>query len=131
MGSDRGDVSALDAVTGQVVWVHLGGNVVRRSLWGSGDQIYFTDDSGFHALSRENGVEKWCFARDASFIARRPEAVYVSLGERTVVALDPETGDVLREVRMPADAKFPANMTDGLFYMITRAGYVFVVDLPL
>jgi outer membrane protein assembly factor BamB len=130
VGSDRGDVTAYDEITGQVVWVHQSGSNVQRSPWGSGDQVYFTDEEGFHALSRDKGVTMWTFAEDADFLVRRPEAVYVSVGSSTVCALSPETGEVLRRVTMPIEAKFSSNMVDSIFYMVTKAGFVLSVDLP-
>lgn len=131
VGSDAGDLWAFDRVTGETAWVKMSGSPITASPWASGDQVYFRNPEGFFALSRAEGNELWSLKTPCDFLVRRPDAVYVSMGEGLVQALDPQSGEVLRSVRFPRETIFLANQMDGVFYVVSPDGYVFAVDLPI
>ena len=131
VGSDQGDLWAFDRVTGEVAWLSLSGSPITEAAFGSGDQVYYRNANGFHALDRAKGKALWTLPEDAMFIVRRPEAVYVQTDNWVVKALDPMTGEVLRSVRFPRETVFLTNQMDGIFYAVRPDGFLFAVDLPI
>lgn len=139
VGSEKGELWALDPVTGVTAWVHYGGEPIRDSAWSSGDQAYFINRKGFHALDRENGQELWSVAelaisdtevvsRPLRFLVRREDAVYVTDGTGRVFALDPANGELLRWKQFDRSVKFVTNMASHVLYLMTPTGFLFCVD---
>lgn len=132
VGSEMGELWALDRITGTPAWVHYSGEPIVESAWAGGDQVYFLNSDGFHALSRENGTAAWTLPRQVRFIARRGGTVYVlDPAERSAHAIDTASGEVLRSVVMGSNATFVANPYDHVVYLVTKAGLVFAVDKRL
>jgi len=128
VGSDQGDLWSLSRVTGTVNWSLKSGEAVIGQPWASGDQVYFSNREGFHAVDATNGNVLWTLPAVAKFIVRRPEAVIVRTRDGVVHALDHETGEVVNSVEFPGGVAFPANMMDDTLYAVTRGGLVFAVD---
>ena len=132
VGSDRGDFWVLDRVTGLAHWSVMSGAAMKGRPWLSGDQVYFANERGFHAYSREDGKYLWTYKAGGRFVVRRGEAVYLRQdgpgGDDTIHALDPKTGELLRSVTHKG-VHFLTNMMDDNFYAVTADGVVFKVDV--
>lgn len=131
VSSERGDLWALDRVTGTPVWVHYSGDRALAKAWPGGDQVYFVNEVGYHALSRENGRLLWSYGGLARFLCRRGNTVYPMTSPGLVTAMDTTNGDVLRTVEFPANTIFLANTADHIFYFLTTDGLVVAVDKKL
>jgi outer membrane protein assembly factor BamB len=139
IGSEKGELWALDRITGATAWVHYSGEPIRRAAWASGDQVYFINSRGFHALDRSNGKELWSVAEitideDAvvteplTFLVRRGDTVYVHSGDGRVYALDGNSGELLRWAQFHEDVRFLTNGVDHILYLVTPTGFLFAVD---
>jgi len=128
VGSDAGDFWVLDRVTGIANWSARSGAAIIGRPWASGDQVYFSNERGFHCYSREDGKHLWSYRQPGRFIVRRDEAVYAFFGRDTVHALDPKTGDLLRSATFAEDIRILTNTSDGDFYAVTTDGVVYRVD---
>jgi outer membrane protein assembly factor BamB len=131
VGSERGDLWALDRITGSPVWVNYSGEPILAKAWPAGDQVYFVNEAGLHALSRENGQLLWSHDGLARFLCRRGGTVFPMTSPGHVAAVDTTTGDVLRTAEFPPDTIFPANTADHIFYFLTVDGLVVAVDRKL
>lgn len=133
VGDDKGNLWALNRVTGGVDWVQYGdgGKPITRSAWISGDQVYFTRGNAFYAVDRDNGKILWSLPMSGDFVVRREEGVYVRTDDGVVHAVDATSGEVMRSVKFGRGTHFPANMDGTTFYMVSANGFVFAVDVPL
>ncbi len=128
VSSERGDLWALDRITGGPVWVNYSGERVLAKAWPAGDQVYFVNEAGYHALSREDGRLLWSYGGPARFLCRRGDTVYPMTSPGQIAAMDTASGDVLRTVEFPEDTIFIGNTTDHIFYFLTPDGLVVAVD---
>jgi outer membrane protein assembly factor BamB len=91
---------ALDAGTGQVVWVFYMEEPVSSSAAVSDETVFFTDFEQLYAVDRTTGAEQWRFEPGGESIARlfapvvNGEQVITSSGD-TVYALNTSTGQLL------------------------------------
>jgi outer membrane protein assembly factor BamB len=131
VGSERGDLWALDRITGNAVWVHYSGVSLLASAWPAGDQVYFVNERGFHALAREGGDALWSFEGLARFVCRRGDTVYAVTNPGQAAAFDAKTGEMLRQVTYAPDAVLLSNTADNILYAISRDGLVLAVDKAL
>ena len=131
VGSERGDLWALDRITGSPVWVNYSGEAALAQAWPAGDQVHFVNEAGYHALSRESGQLLWSYNGLARFLCRRGDTIYPMTSPGRVSAIDALTGDTLRTVEFPADTLFFGNSADHIFYFLTPDGLVIAADKKL
>ena len=88
-----GDLSALDAATGQARWtVTLDPRHAARTVTVSSETAYVSSETGVHALDRATGAERWQFGLfEPDVVTVANGLVYVG-GFGGVYALDPATG---------------------------------------
>jgi len=128
VGSERGDLWGLDRITGNAVWVNYSGEKILASAWPMGDQVYFVNEAGFHAISREGGQLLWSYDGMARFLCRRGGTTYPMTGPGLVCAFDSASGEMLRSAEFPEDTIFLGNTVDHIFYFLTPDGLVVAVD---
>ncbi len=131
IGTDYGELWALDRVTGATAWVcYAGGRVLRRA-WAAGDQVYFVNPQGFHAVSRAEGKQLWAVPVDGEFVVRRGDVVYLRTGDGVVHAVSTVNGEILRSVAFPKTVKFLPNNLDSMVYLVTDKGLLMAVGTRL
>ncbi len=131
VGTESGDLWALNRITGEPQWVKYSERTILHAPWVAGDRVFFVNEAGFHALERDTGKDLWSFPGRAAFVVRREKAVVVALEDGTALALDPDSGTVLRRVKFGKGVRFLANSMDGMLYLVTRGGFVFAVGKKL
>ncbi|HTK95277.1 MAG TPA: PQQ-binding-like beta-propeller repeat protein [Terriglobales bacterium] len=103
-GSGDGNVYAVDASNGQVLWKSATGDIVHASPAVANGMVYIGSwDSRFYALDEETGLEKWHFQAGEDPIVHNQVGfqssaavdggvVYVGCRDGHVYALDAATG---------------------------------------
>jgi outer membrane protein assembly factor BamB len=88
-----GDLSALDAATGQARWtVTPDPRHPIRTVTVTSDTVYVSSEDGVHALDRTTGAERWQFGLfEPDVVTVANGLVYVG-GFGGIYALDPATG---------------------------------------
>ncbi|WP_459192796.1 outer membrane protein assembly factor BamB family protein [Halosimplex sp. J119] len=101
-GTD-GAVLALDAATGERVWAGSVDDDLER-LAVDGGHVYVASDGAMYAFRADDGERCWRFGKmdltHSGGVAASPDHLYLTsgndgeIGDETLVALDPESGDV-------------------------------------
>lgn len=104
IGSDAGNLVALEADGGKKLWEFATGAPIRCSPAVAGDLVYCGSDSGkFHALDLNSGKEKWSFHCGGPVQASPAivgDVVLFGANDHNIYALDRLTGAKLWSFRM-------------------------------
>lgn len=136
--SDTGshhEVIALDADTGDEIWVSSSSHLVNRPTAFADGTIYATthgefsregresaDNGMLHAYDAETGEEQW--RHDTGYITFAAPAVvdgsvYIIAGDYTLRSVNAETGDVEWRLGIDADSNEAPAVADGTVYVGT------------
>ena len=140
VGTDGGDVVAVDVTTGDQVWVTAAGDQVVLPLAAAGDLVLAptaTDEVAGSAalvgLEIADGDEAWrhtspgaATAVGSPSVAR--DVAFVALGDRTVEALRLSDGSVLWSSSMNQVGILPPVILEDLVVTVDGSGQVFAFD---
>ncbi len=144
-----GNVLAYDASTGDYRWGYevpmrrvpvpgypgnywmLGGGAEEGVVWGS--FVIISASSSVIALDRFSGELRWqqTFEESAGFwlgMALVDDVVYVGATDGIIYALDPETGEVLRESQVGGSIITLFAVDEGRIYLTTTTARIAILD---
>ncbi|MEV0146488.1 MULTISPECIES: PQQ-binding-like beta-propeller repeat protein [unclassified Nonomuraea] len=133
--SSNGDVTALNAVSGEVRWrSRVTGAISFRPVV-AGGTVYVGDDEGTtHALDAATGAPRWDFpAKGDQPMFRWSAAVadgllYTVGRDRALYALDTATGKMRRRLPLPGGHDTGPVAADGTVYISDREGTLYALD---
>ncbi|WP_158708437.1 protein kinase domain-containing protein [Streptomyces sp. NRRL S-244] len=95
-----GDLTALRAATGEILWRRAVRDTATRSLAAVGDRLVLADDREFQALDLANGRQVWSRRRDRPAVrAVQGQPVHVLDGDH-LLALERDTGREMWRFRL-------------------------------
>ncbi len=99
VGSERGEVVAVRAQTGEVLWRFKADDQIHSSPCSKDSLVYFgSDDDHLYAVSSKTGKLKWKYKADSSIYAS-PTAdssgIYFGTAMGTFYKLDPHSGEMV------------------------------------
>ncbi|HUW32058.1 MAG TPA: PQQ-binding-like beta-propeller repeat protein [Planctomycetota bacterium] len=128
-GSEGFDFYCVSKGTGAMVWQFPAQGPIRTAPWllNESTVLVRADDSALFALNRNTGEEKW---HDSS--ALKPVAfgrfLYLLTAERTIKAVDPETGKAAWEESALPFEFIPANFSTDAITLCSKNGQVFLLQ---
>jgi len=116
----RGRIRALDAATGEDLWsVAVEGTITAPLVWDSGWLIAIAEPGDVLAFRAADGLLIWRSALGAPSphpaVPGGDNALYVTLADGRVVALELERGETLWEQTLPGTLSEPAAARDRVF----------------
>jgi outer membrane protein assembly factor BamB len=108
VGTDRGELIAIDPITGKSTWKFDHGKRIYHSPCGDGDRVYFTSEQGVTALRAKSGILDWTYPIkecDGPILVL-PESGFVYVGghDGRLYTLETRTGLLKWTVDFLADA---------------------------
>ncbi len=134
VGSKDGNVYALAAATGDVVWTHKTGEKVRATPTVDNGTVYVGSwDESFYALDAQTGQERWVTPLQGEVQSTALVAgglVYCASRKASVVAMDAQTGDIKWEYSYGQNlwVESSPRLVDGVIY-IGSSGSKMVVGI--
>lgn len=108
VGTDKGELIAIDAKTGKPAWKHDHGRRIYHAPCGDGDRVYVTSDMGVTAVRLNSGMLDWTYPikQCDGPVLVRPDTglVYVGGHDGRVYTLEAKTGLLKWNVDCLADA---------------------------
>ena len=132
VGSDDGNVYALDAVTGALVWKYATGNAVESSPAVATGTVYIgSDDHNVYALDAKTGALVWKYAT-VSAVESSPAVangvVYVGSRDNSVYALDATTGALVWAYATQGAVDSSPAVANGVLYVGSYDRYLYALD---
>jgi outer membrane protein assembly factor BamB len=126
-GSDDKNVYALDAVTGDVVWVTSTGAKVQSSPAVTDDMVFVGDTDGrLYGLKADSGTIEWMTETGAVIETYSPSVangvVYMVFGDDDLSAFDAATGALLWKGSTDGNGILAPSIADGAIYIGTSTG---------
>ncbi|SER28128.1 outer membrane protein assembly factor BamB family protein [Natrinema salaciae] len=140
VGSNDGNLYALDTRTGEIEWSFEAESKVLSSPTVADGTVYVGDDEGFvHAIDAADGTERWSFDSEKEFgeVFSSPTVVdgtvyvgaYDSIwDEDTLYALDAETGSEQWSFDTGGDVYSSPTVVDGTVYIGSNDNNVYAID---
>ena len=128
-GSEGFDFYCVSKGTGGVVWKFPAQGPIRSAAWLVGDKTILVraDDSALFCLDKATGTEKW---RDSDAV--KPVALgrflYLATNNKTIKAVDIETGKAAWEEPVPQFDFIAENVTTDAIGLCTKDGQVFLLQ---
>ena len=128
-------IYAINAQDGQIHWLYTpqeptilsGPPVVAGRLLYAGTRGFFgyPQKSYFRALDVETGAEIWRYPIVGSYIGAvvQHETVYVSSGDRSLYALEKNSGKLRWQHQFAGPAPCPATIADDVLYLAANGAY--------
>lgn len=144
VGTDDGELVALDMQTGQQVWKHEGRGPVLESPVIVGDMVVFSNEADqVYALDARKGTVRWSYKgetpeeytlRGHAGVAAAGELLYTGFANGTLVALRAQTGSVAWLTTLKGDSdrfvdvdSTPVVVGDTV-YVTSSSGGVWAID---
>src|SRR5215469_5206909 len=132
IGSDDGDVYAVEAATGAKIWAHhVGGSVASAPAVARG-VVYVGSTSGtMYALSAATGAKLWGHALGAAIVSSPAVAggtVYVGPENDNFYALSPATGAVRWRHALDSFITSSPAVVRGVVYICSASGQVYALS---
>lgn len=117
----------------ELEWIfEVPGGVTGRSPVVDRDAVYIESVEGVHCISRESGLEKWCFDEVSQGVgspAIDQDLVYVPGMDSNIYGLDKETGSVEWVFTSPRHpAKVSPSVSDERLYIGVENGRFYALD---
>jgi outer membrane protein assembly factor BamB len=145
VGTDAGEMYALDALTGTVKWQYASKGQVLRAPTPVGDMLVFASDADrVVAVDRATGKYRWQYERDTpeeftlhghAGVAAAKDRLYAGFGDGHVVALTPAAGEVAwvrslaGEQRTFVDVDTTPLPHDGVLFAASSSGGLYALDV--
>jgi outer membrane protein assembly factor BamB len=121
---------ALDAKTGDEVWIFDLEDAITSSATVAGDLIFFTDLNYLYAIELKTGKERWRFRSgdfSLSFAPIVSDNVVITTNQDIVFALNRANGEVIWSRKLPVETVIPAGATADKIYVKTT-NQLFALD---
>jgi outer membrane protein assembly factor BamB len=135
VGSDDGNVYALNAADGTVRWSRFIGGEIEHSPTVSGDTLYvgnFTGSFYLFALDANTGARKWRSATGGYLDWNTPavvgSSVFVASVDGEAYAYDAATGTQQWQVTLPNLVEAAPAVANGIVYVGTYDGNLYALD---
>lgn len=132
VSTDDGNLSALDALSGQKKWSFTAKAAIHSSPVVANGLVYVgSDDGTLYALDASNGHKKWSYRAGAA-IRSTPALVndllYVGTDNRHIYALDALNGHKKWDYQAGAAIRSSLAVANGLVYAGADNGYLYALD---
>jgi outer membrane protein assembly factor BamB len=120
VGSNDGNLSALDLTTGAVMWNYSAGSVVSSPAVAYGVVYYGASDNSVHALNAQTGASVWSH-KTGGYVSGSPAVangvVYVGSYDQNIYALNAKTGAKLWSYTTGNQVESSPVVTNGMVYV--------------
>jgi outer membrane protein assembly factor BamB len=133
VGTDSGEVIALEAFTGNELWrTETGGSIWASPAYANGLIVVGSNDQSLYALDAVTGEVRWTFEAAgfvASSAALHEGQVFVADGVGKVYALDGTDGSLIWQAETGGPVYAATTYCDGVVYIASEgSGSVFAFD---
>jgi len=140
VGSNNGNLYAIDAKTGALNWVTLLGGEISSSPAVAEDLVFIGNDAGITALKSKSGDRQWTvatgelvpFARRWDYFQSSPTyvegVVYIGSGDGNIYSLDAKTGAVKWTYKTEGRVRTSPAVADGVVYCGSMDGNLYALD---
>lgn len=133
VGSDDGNVHAVDAKTGRRRWRRgIGGPIESSPAVANGTIYIGSDDQSIYALDAATGAVRWMFATGGAIVATPAVAgnrVVVGSKDGALYALNATDGSLSWSVSTGGPISSSAAVADGVVHVGSDDGMIYAIDL--
>ena len=133
IGSDNGNISALNATTGQTIWSYDTGAAIKSTPRIENDIVYFGNNAGLvYALNATNGSQIWNYSIGSNITTQAAiSGEYIILGamDATVYALNKSNGSQLWAHPTGSAIESSPDIHENLVYIGSNDNKIYALNL--